>query len=91
MTYIMLSFDWQVSYNAVFDKLEPEAVKEGQKPELVTPLSLMISGFQSDERLDVKSRIIFTQTLRHGLLRRVAIEKALRDRPDVLKVSTIWT
>ena len=78
-----------VNLQSVLRGLSPEELEESRDPMLAGPLGLFVDCVEKarPEHLDVVGRILFKETLRDILRKRVGIKKTLAEHPDILQVS----
>ena len=78
-----------VNIQSVLYGLSPEELEESRDPTIAGPLGLFVDCVEKarPEHLDVVGRILFKETLRDILRKRVGIKKTLAEHPDILQVS----
>ena len=78
-----------VNLQSVLRGLSPEELEESRDPTIAGPLGLFVDCVEKarPEHLDVVGRILFKETLRDILRKRVGIKKTLAEHPDILHVS----
>ena len=78
-----------VNLQSVLRGLSPEELEESRDPTIAGLLGLFVDCVEKarPEHLDVVGRILFKETLRDILRKRVGIKKTLAEHPDILQVS----
>ena len=77
---------FKVDMDHILKGLSPEEVAEATSPAVARPLSLMVKGFEKDTFLGAAWRFSMIKIHQDILQKRVSIQKALRDFPDVVQV-----
>ena len=77
-----------INMRSILHGLSPEELKESRDPMIDTPLDLFVDCLEkaSPKDLDVIGRLIFKESTRDILRRRVGINRALAEHPDILEV-----